>query len=223
MSKASYSHPIFARLFSWFVPFAEHLGISEHRDELLAGLTGRVVEIGAGSGANFFHYPDSVIEVVAVEPEPYLRTRALQAARLSSVPVQVVAGMAESLPVRSGAFDAAVVSLVLCSVNDQIAALSELFRVLRFGGELRFYEHVLAEEPSLACWQRRVDLIWPHLAGGCHTSRDTLHTIEQAGFLIITHRRFAFLPCILSAPVSPHVIGRAIKQLDATPEAVDGT
>jgi len=213
MDGTSCSHPIFARLFSWCAPTAERFGIGAHRDELLADLTGRVIEVGAGSGVNFSHYPHPVSEVVAVEPEPYLRTRALQAARSStvSVPVHVVAGTAEKLPLKDESFDAAVVSLVLCSVFEQQVALSELFRVLRSGGELRFYEHVLAEEARLARWQRRVDLIWPYFSGGCHTSRDTLHSIEQAGFLIASCRRFTFRPCILAAPVSSHVIGRAIK------------
>ncbi|MHB8262560.1 MAG: class I SAM-dependent methyltransferase [Acidimicrobiales bacterium] len=211
MPGTSVSHPLFARFFARFAPAAECLGSAAHRDELLEGLGGKVIEVGAGSGLNFAHYPKSVTEVVAVEPEPYLRARATEAARQVSVPVRVVEGTADMLPVEDGYFDVAVASLVLCSVPDQAAALAECSRVLRSGGELRFYEHVLAEEPSLARFQRRVDLVWPRFGGGCHASRDTLRAIERAGFQVSSYRRFSFRPCMLAAPVSPHVIGRATR------------
>jgi len=207
----SVSHPLFARFFARCAPAAERLGGAAHRVELLADLEGKVIEVGAGSGLNFAHYPSSVTEVVAVEPEPYLRARATEAARQAPVPVRVVEGTAAALPSEDGAFDAAIASLVLCSVPDQAAALAECSRVLRTGGELRFYEHVLAEEPGLARLQRGVDLVWPHLGGGCHTSRDTLRVIEQAGFSVTSCRRFSFRPCLLFAPVSPHMIGRATR------------
>lgn len=89
-----------------------------HRDELLAGLTGRVVEVGAGNGINFAHYPDSVSEVVALEPEAYLREKAERAVRDAPVPVTVRAGVAAPLPLEDASFDGAVTSLVLCTVPD---------------------------------------------------------------------------------------------------------
>jgi ubiquinone/menaquinone biosynthesis C-methylase UbiE len=211
MSATSLSHPLFARFFARFAPAAERLGGAAHRDELLDGLAGKVIEVGAGSGLNFTHYPSSVTEVLAIEPEPYLRARATEAARHAPVPVRVVEGTAETLPVEDGSFDAVVFSLVLCSVPDQAAALAECSRVLRPGGEVCFYEHVLAEEAGLARLQRRVDLVWPRLGGGCHASRDTPRAIERAGFSVTSSRRFAFRPCLLFAPVSPHVIGRATR------------
>ncbi len=209
--KAGVSHPVFARLFARCGAVAERLGAGAHRDELLAGLEGRVIEVGAGTGLNFAHYPASVAEVAAVEPEPYLRARSTEAASRAPVAVRVVPGVAAALPFADGAFDAAVASLVLCSVPDQGAALDELRRVLRPGGELRFYEHVRAEAPSLARLQRALDLGWPHLAGGCHTARDTVSAIERAGFTVVACRRFRFRPGVLSTPVSPHAIGRAIR------------
>ncbi len=208
---APVSHPLFARFFARFAPMAEESGIAGHRDELLAGLSGRVVELGAGTGLNFARYPSSVTDVVAVEPEPYLRARAVAAARHSPVPVRVVEAVAEALPFEDGEFDMAVASLVLCSVPDQAAALEELRRVLRPDGKLHFYEHVLAEDPRLARLQRGVDLFWPHLGGGCHTSRSTVAAIEQAGFRDVSCRRFRFRPCVLAAPVSPMVIGQATR------------
>lgn len=124
---------------------AEAKGAAEHRDELLAGLTGRVIEVGAGNGLNFRHYPTSVTEVVAIEPEPYLRERAQASAKASPVTVTVVDGTADQLPADDASFDAGVASLVLCSVDDQATALGELRRVIRPGGELRFYEHVVSD------------------------------------------------------------------------------
>ncbi|MGH9184032.1 MAG: class I SAM-dependent methyltransferase [Acidimicrobiales bacterium] len=183
--------------------------LAEHRRELLAGLAGRVVEVGAGNGMNFTHYPATVTEVVAVEPEPYLRARAEEAARAAPVPVTVVEGTAERLPADDAVFDAGVASLVLCSVPDQGPALAELARVIRPGGQLRFYEHVVADTPGLARAQRAADRVWPRVAGGCHTSRDTSAAIGAAGFELQACRRLSFRPCPLAALTAPHVLGRA--------------
>jgi ubiquinone/menaquinone biosynthesis C-methylase UbiE len=175
------------------------------------GLSGRVVEIGAGAGSNFGLYPKTVTEVVAVEPEPYLRAQAERAAQRAPVPVHVMAGTAEHLPFGNASFDAGVASLVLCSVDNPSRALAELFRVIRPGGTLRFYEHVRAQTAGHAAFQRAVDLVWPHLAGGCHTTRDTPSTIERAGFHIETLKRFDMEPKWLTYPVSPHAAGRALR------------
>ena len=206
---AAVHHPLFARLYARMGTRAEEAGQAEHRDELLAGLHGRVVEVGAGNGLNFPHYPATVEEVVAVEPEPYLRERAHEAAARAPVPVTVLDGTADALPLADRSVDAGVLSLVLCSVPDQASALAELRRVLRPGGGLRFYEHVRSERPKLARVQRAVDVVWPHVSGGCHTHRDTPRAIERAGFEIESCRRFRFRPCALLAPAEPHVVGRA--------------
>jgi ubiquinone/menaquinone biosynthesis C-methylase UbiE len=202
-------HPVFARCFARCAPRMEQLGVAQHRGELLAGISGKVIEIGAGTGANFPHYPDSVREIVAVEPEPYLRARAATAAARSIALVVVVDAVADELPFENASFDVAVTSLVLCSVADQPAALAELHRVVRPGGELRFYEHVRAELRRLASAQRALDIVWPQLGGGCHASRDTLQAIADAGFAIEHVRRFTFRPCLLAAPTSPHILGAA--------------
>jgi len=202
-------HPLFARLYERLAPKLEKEGAAEHRRELLAGLEGRVIEVGAGTGINFAHYPSTVNEVVAVEPEPYLRGRAAEAARTAPVAVTVVDGLADSLPGEDSSFDAGVTSLVLCSVPDQAAALAEVHRVLRPGGELRFYEHVLANSNGLARFQRAVGHLWPLLAGGCHPDRQTGDAIEAAGFAIEDARRFRFRPSFIETPVAPHILGRA--------------
>lgn len=206
------AHPVFARFYSRLAPAADKAGGATHRDELLAGLAGRVIEVGAGSGLCFSHYPEMVIEVLAVEPEPHLRQLAEGAAVGSPVPIRVIDGRADHLPADGSSFDAAVVSLVLCSVPDQGAALAELHRVLRPGGQLRFYEHVRSDDPGQACLQDRVDWIWPHLGGGCHANRDTAAAVATAGFEMVWCRRFDFRPSIIVAPASPHVLGEAVRQ-----------
>lgn len=206
---ATVSHPLFARVYARFVQTSEKRGGAEHRRRLLAGLHGRVLELGAGSGANFAHYPASVREVLAIEPEPYLRERAQLAAADAPAAISVQPGEADSLPGETASFDAGVVALVLCSVRDQQRALAELLRVIRPGGELRFYEHVRSHSPFEARIQRAADAtFWPHIAGGCHLARDTASAIEQAGFELETCERFAFSPAAYLPP-DPHILGIA--------------
>lgn len=199
-------HPLFARFWPWLGTRLDRKGGSAHRDELVAGLSGTVVEVGCGDGRQFAHYPDAVSEVIAVEPERHLRERAAAHAAQAPVPVRVIDGLAGELPVEDAAADAAVCALVLCSVPDQDAALADLFRVLRPGGELRFYEHVVAEQPVGRAVQGGLDRtgIWPYFAAGCHVSRDTRAAIERAGFTIETVRRFTF-----PRPGMPHLLGTA--------------
>jgi ubiquinone/menaquinone biosynthesis C-methylase UbiE len=181
-----------------------------HRRELLAELSGRVLEVGAGAGTNFGYYPPSVTEVLAIEPQAYLREKAMIAAGQAPVPVIVLDGTAEQLPVQDGSCDSAVASLVLCSVPDQAAALAELRRVLRPGGELHFYEHVLSDKPGVARTQHLVDRVfWPKAFGGCHTARDTPAAIEAAGFEIEQQRRIWVAPVPVVIPVATHALGRA--------------
>lgn len=181
----------------------------EKRDELLAGLSGRVVEIGAGNGINFRHYPRTVDEIVALEPEAYLREKARSAALSAPVRVSVRDAVAEPLPLEDEAFDAAVASLVLCTVPDSGRALAELRRVLKPGGELRFLEHVRSESPRKARVQEWLDDsgVWPRLGGGCHCARDTVAAIEAAGFEVERVRSFPLGPSWIHT--NPHVIGAA--------------
>lgn len=202
-------HPIFARLYAHLSGAAETKGAADHRKEMLTGLQGRVVEVGAGNGLNFAHYPATVTELIAVEPEPHLRKLAQAATGAAPVAVTVVEGTADSLPLEDGSCDAAVCSLVLCSVADQAAALAEVRRVLLPDGELRFYEHVLGDSPRFARLQRAVNLVHPHVAGGCHVTRDTETAITSAGFELTTIRRFRFAPEPLSKQAAPKILGAA--------------
>jgi len=205
-------HPVFAKMFERFGPQMDKAGAGKHREELLAGLSGRVIEVGAGTGLNFKRYPASVTEVLAVEPEDHLRGVATKAAADAPVSITVVDGTAGALPAEDGSFDAAVASLVLCSVRDLPKALAEMHRVVRPGGELRFYEHVRSEHRVLGAMQRALDVVWPHLLGGCHTSRDTAAAIRAAGFEVERIRAFTFRPMVMAAPVAPHIIGSARRQ-----------
>lgn len=168
-----------------------------------------MIEVGSGHGPNFPHYPASVTQVLAVDCEPHLLDLARKAAASAPVPVTVVEGTAEHLPCGDGEFDAAVVSLMLCSVEDQRIALLEIARVLRPGGELRFYEHVVSRKPAMAAVQRAADAtLWPLIAGGCHCARDTAAEIRGAGFDVVSEERIAFKPSPLM-PAIPHILGIA--------------
>jgi ubiquinone/menaquinone biosynthesis C-methylase UbiE len=204
---AEIKHPLFARFATWV---ASREGDPEHdlRRETLAGLSGRVIEIGSGSGPNFAHYPDAVSEIVAVEPEENLRAKADEAARASGRPVRVIEAVADDLPFADESFDAAVAVGVLCSVPSQAAALAELRRVVRPGGELRFYEHVIGTSRRVAGVQRAVAPGLAKVFGGCRADRDTRAAIEQAGFRIQRYRRFV-RRTLIDAPTAPRILGNA--------------
>ncbi len=196
---ATAPHPVFARVWA---RISGKVGSDRQRSELLQGLDGRVLEVGAGDGRNFGLYPDTVSEVLAIEPEPYLRGLAGVAATRVPTAITVLDGTAETLPARDGEFDAAVTSLVLCSVSSQVRALAELRRVIREGGELRFFEHVAAEQSLGRALQTGLDEsgLWPRLGGGCHLKRETLLAISQAGFEIEKLRRFSSGPGSMGVP-----------------------
>jgi ubiquinone/menaquinone biosynthesis C-methylase UbiE len=187
---------------------SERRGTAEHRDRVLTALTGRVIEIGAGNGLNFGHYPDTVDEVVAVEPDDTLRQLAETAADRASVRVRVVAGHATALPAEDASFDAAVASLVLCSISDVGGALAEMRRVLKPGGELRFFEHVRSKHPVFGLLQDAITPLWSRAAGGCKPNRNTAATIEAAGFGIEEIDWFSYAP-LRFFPRHTHILGRA--------------
>jgi ubiquinone/menaquinone biosynthesis C-methylase UbiE len=210
MTSPETARPRFARMYMRSAASAEERGATDHRRRLLEGLRGTVVEIGAGHGLNFPLYPPEVNEVVAIEPEPTLRHRAEAAAERASVPIRVLSGIADQLPLDSESADAAVASLVLCSVPDQQRALAEIRRVLRPEGELRFYEHVVARCQPKRLLLQAIDRsgLWPAIAGGCHPARDTTDAIMLAGFDIEEIERFGFSAARFQ-PLIPHILGTA--------------
>jgi ubiquinone/menaquinone biosynthesis C-methylase UbiE len=205
---SQFQHPRFARMYERISAESERRGTAEHRDRALAGLSGRVIEVGAGNGMNFSHYPATVDEVVAVEPEDQLRGLAEKAAKRCAVPVRVAAGHATALPVEDASFDGAVASLVLCSVSDVPSALAELRRVLKPTGELRFFEHVRSDKPWFAAMERTITPLWSRVGGGCHLDRDTAAAIRAAGFDIVSIDRFYYAP-LRFFPPHAHILGIA--------------
>src|ERR671910_795125 len=182
------------------------------RRRAVAGLRGRVIEVGSGDGRSFEHYPAEVESVLAVEPDPTARAAAAERARATAVQIDIVDGDAAALPAEGGTFDAAVVMGVLCSVPDPAAALRELRRVLVSGGELRFWEHVRSSNPAFRVLQRAGDaLFWTRALGGCRTTRDTESAIRAAGFQIEDFDRGFHASSLLTITPAPYVLGRAIR------------
>jgi SAM-dependent methyltransferase len=203
-------NPFFAKVWTTLSTH-EPESIRRLRRENLAGLTGRVLEVGAGTGTNFEFYPATVTEVVAIEPEARLAVLARQAADKASIPVTVSSDTVERYAGTSEPFDAVVASLVLCSVQDPDSVLRQLFSMLRPGGELRYLEHV-ASTGVRARMQRVADAtVWPRLFGNCHTHRDTERSIVDAGFDVAGARHEWVLPAWVPIPSSETAIGRAVR------------
>lgn len=207
VAERTIDHPFFARV--WPVVAAhETEAVRRLRRENVAGLSGRVLEIGPGVGTNFANYPPAVEQVVAVEPEPRLRGHARVAAAAAPVPVVVIGETAEAFS-DGEPFDAVVCSLVLCSVRDPSGVLRRMYSLLRPGGQLRYLEHV-ASAGGRGRLQRVADAtLWPRLFGNCHTHRDTERAIVDAGFEVDTSRREWTLPVWAPLPVSELALGRA--------------
>ncbi len=180
--------------------------IAGRKRALFTGLSGTVVEIGPGAGANFPYFT-SAMRWVGVEPNPYARAYLERAARAAAVPFEVYLGNVERLPLEQASADAVVGTLVLCSVDDVTAALREIRRVLKPGGRYLFIEHVAAPPGTLRRrLQRWVKPLWRVIGDGCHPDRDTLRAIRNAGFARVDAEEF-LAPAGL---VAPHVAGVAL-------------
>jgi SAM-dependent methyltransferase len=169
-----------------------------------------VLEVGAGDGRSFEHYPVGVESLLAVEPDPSARAAAAERAARARVPIEIAGGLAGALPAPDGSFDAAVSMGVLCSVPDPGAALEELRRVLVPGGELRFWEHVRSRGVLFRGLQHAGDrLFWTRALGGCRTTRDTLAAIVAAGFEPERVERGFHSSSLLTITSAPYVLGVA--------------
>jgi ubiquinone/menaquinone biosynthesis C-methylase UbiE len=185
-------------------------GGRELRRKLLAGLSGRVLEIGSGDGRSFEHYPPEVTSLLAVEPDPTARESAAGRARDAAVPIEIVDGVAEELPAEDGSVDAVVVMGVLCSVRDPAVVLREARRVLEPSGELRVWEHVRSTHVLFRGLQRMLDrLFWTRALGGCETTRDTEAAIRAAGFRIEQLERGFHSSSLLTITSAPYIHGVA--------------
>ena len=173
------------------------------RTELAGGASGRVLEIGAGTGFNFPFYTDRANEIVAIEPDPHMLKRAKARAESATRPIELRQASAENLPFDDESFDTVVATWVMCTIGDLPQSLAEIKRVLRPGGELRFVEHVRSENALLG---RSQDLFVPvskFVGAGCHPNRNTASAIEKAGFEMRTLTRESATP-----PIPPLIFYR---------------
>jgi ubiquinone/menaquinone biosynthesis C-methylase UbiE len=202
LEPAERGHRWFAAAYAWQMRMVERGPLGRWRQELLSGLQGDVLEIGAGTGANFTHYPRSA-RVTAFEPDPHMLRRAQAAIvehNLTNVDVRHAA--AEALPAHESSSDVVVSTLVLCTVQDPARALQEIKRVLRPGGELRFIEHVRGKG-LLARTQDFIQPVWGWIGAGCHANRPTEQTIRDAGLEITQLEQHKLAPWL------PAIVGRA--------------
>jgi ubiquinone/menaquinone biosynthesis C-methylase UbiE len=187
----------FAKFYDRALKASEENGLGAMRAALLAGASGRVVEIGAGTGVNLDLYGDGIEDLTLVEPDPHMGARlrerlAGRSGDTGSAPTRLVAAPAEKLPFDDDTFDTAVATLVLCTVPDPVAAIDELARVLKPGGCLLFIEHVRSEDADRARWQDRFEKPWRFMADGCYCNRDTEATLGASAFEVetIDHGKF---------------------------------
>lgn len=197
---------IYARIYEREIEATERAGLAALTRDLLAGASGRVLEVGAGSGRNLKHYPIGIGELVLVEPDPDM-ARLLEPKAAGRPRTRVVTAPGESLPFEDATFDTVVCALVLCSIPDPAAALAEAGRVLRPDGRLLFIEHVRSDSARVARWQDRLAPAWKAINRGCNCNRDTLALIGASGYDVerIEHRMMPRQPFL----VKPLVVGVA--------------
>ena len=197
----------FAALYDRAFEATEEAGLRGMRRQALSEARGRTIDIGAGTGANLALYPETVTDLVLTEPDPHMLKQLRVKVAKGDVEAEATDASAERLPFPDASFDTAVFTLVLCTVPDPQAALSEAARILRPGGRLLFLEHVRAEDTDLARWQDRLERPWRFVGDGCHCNRDTVANIEASELILeqVEHDRLPKAPPI----VRPLVRGSA--------------
>jgi ubiquinone/menaquinone biosynthesis C-methylase UbiE len=200
---------LFASVYDRAIASSEAAGLADHRRGLLARASGRVLELGAGTGLNLAHYPPGVQQLVLTEPEEPMLARLRERAASHDPAPAVVRAPAERLPVADGSVDTVVTTLALCTVDDLDASLREVHRVLAPGGRLLFLEHVRADDERLARRQDLLAPLWRRVGHGCHCNRATLGAIAAAGLepQDVEHDRMPLAPRFLA----PMVVGAAVK------------
>ncbi|MCH7809058.1 MAG: class I SAM-dependent methyltransferase [Chloroflexi bacterium] len=207
-------HKWFAAVYDRMIAPAERGFMKHVRKDIAGGASGRVLEIGAGTGANFAYYQDG-LEVVATEPDPYMMRRAEAKAGESKARIELKQASAAKLPFEDASFDTVVGTLVMCSVDDQAKALAEVRRVLKSDGEYRFFEHIRYENPIGALSQTLIEPLWGWVGAGCHPNRKTVDSIRDAGFEVT--RVEVSLPTPPIPPMiftRPHALGFATPRND---------
>jgi ubiquinone/menaquinone biosynthesis C-methylase UbiE len=171
------------------LPWLVHLSMRQrrlapYRNRVVSTATGRVLEVGIGSGLNLPFYGNTVTDVIGLEPSRKLLDMTTAAARKSQIPLRLIEGTAEAIPIEDHSVDAVVTTWTMCSIPEIQSALQEMRRVLRPSGRLLFVEHGRAPEPSVRWWQDHLTPAWKHLSGGCHLNRAIAELIENVGFRI---------------------------------------
>jgi ubiquinone/menaquinone biosynthesis C-methylase UbiE len=202
---------LFALTYNRMMARGEKAGLAEIRAKLLAQASGHTLEVGAGTGLNLEHYPDTVSTLTATEPDPSMLRRLERAAGRAAKPVTVLRAPAEDLPFEDATFDTVVATLVLCGVDDQPRAVREIRRVLRPGGRLLFVEHIRSDDAALARRQDRINWL-NRIVVGCDCNRPTLHTLEQGRLTIgdLVHGELPKSPSF----VRPMIVGAAKRLSD---------
>jgi ubiquinone/menaquinone biosynthesis C-methylase UbiE len=159
------------------------------RQRLLSGVSGRILEVGFGTGLNLAHYPASVGELDVLDPEAGMHAKAARRVRDSPIQVRTHRLAAETLPFEDGTFESVVCTFTLCTVADPEAAAAEMRRVLAPGGDLYVFEHVASQRPGVRRWQDRLNPVQQRLGCGCNLNRDTARTLAEAGFDISSLER----------------------------------
>src|SRR5215470_6273958 len=171
----------------YVLPRLTHLSMRQaqlrpYRERVVGGATGRVLEIGFGSGLNLPYYNEMVDEIIGIDFSPQMLALAERAVATSRHKVRLLARSADNLPLDDQSIDTIVVTWSLCSIVDVEQSLLEARRVLRPGGQMRFVEYGLSPDPNVAFWQDRLTPLWRRCAGGCHLNRKIDELIRGAGF-----------------------------------------
>ncbi len=198
---------VFSALYDPLLWIGERTGMAKRRDDLLSQASGRVLELGAGTGLNLPYYPDEIEELTLTEPAAPMLPRLERRLRKLGRDGRVVVATAEELPFDDDSFDTVVSTLVLCTVDDPRRAIDETARVLRPGGKLLFLEHVRAETRRLARWQDRLHRPWHAFAAGCHANRPTVELLRESSLQVeaVERDRWSWMPAL----VHPLAFGRA--------------
>jgi ubiquinone/menaquinone biosynthesis C-methylase UbiE len=197
----------FSAIYDPLLWVGERAGMAQRRSALLSQATGRVLELGAGTGLNLPHYPDNLEKLVLTEPSPPMVGRLERRAKKAGIPSSVMVADAERLPFEDDSFDTVVSTLVLCTVDDPQRAINEIARVLKPGGKLLFLEHVRSDSRRLARWQDRLHRPWHAFAAGCNANRPTVDMLRESSLQIedVGHDRWKWMPAL----VHPLAIGIA--------------
>jgi ubiquinone/menaquinone biosynthesis C-methylase UbiE len=186
--------PVRLRLFAWFMARCgakadAYLG--PYKIRLFSGLSGTVLEIGAGVGANLSYLPRSGVNWIGIEPNPFMRRRFMEETQTAGRQMILRSGVAEDLPLEDASVNAVISTLVLCSVRDPRRALAEILRVLKPGGRFLFIEHVAARSGTrLRQIQNLIAPVWRRMGDGCQPNRETRRFLEQAGFAALEIEEF---------------------------------